>query len=110
MGKEPSSRTLSILNGSIFPHEVILSLYLYSLLSDKWDGSSGSYMGKDYTDLPLLFDTYEVEEPKIFITFIKAIDHIKSQRINEEIKRKHEAEMRSAKQGVRTPNIPIKHG
>jgi len=110
MGKEPNIETLNLINGSIFPEEVTLSLYLYSLLSDRWDGASGSYMGKDYTDLQLLFNIYEVEAPKIMITFIKAIDIIRTKIINKDLKRKHDAEMRSAKQGVKTPIIPRKHG
>ena len=67
-------------------------------------------MGKDYTDLQHLFQIYEVEEPKVFIVFIKAIDHFKSKIINEELKKKQDAELRSAKKGVTTPQIPRKHG
>lgn len=110
MGKEPNIETLNLINGSIFPDEVTLSLHLYSLLSDRWDGSSGSYMGKDYTDLQLIFNIYEVEEPKIMITLVKSIDVIRTKVINKEVKRKHDAEMRSAKRGVNTPTIPRRHG
>ena len=110
MKREPKTETLRLISGDIFPQEVLLSLYIYSLLSDRWDGSSGSYMGKDYTDLQHLFQIYEVEEPKVFIVFIKAIDHFKSKIINEELKKKQDAELRSAKKGVKTPQIPRKHG
>jgi len=35
--------------------------HYYDLLQANWEGMSGSYMGKDLSLLPALFDQYEVE-------------------------------------------------
>ena len=48
-----------------FPYDVQTALNIFSILPDNWEGMSGTYMGKDYSILPYLFDEiFEVEDKK----------------------------------------------
>lgn len=39
-----------------FPYEVQEAINIFTILPDNWDGMSGTYLGKDYSLLPYLFD------------------------------------------------------
>ena len=49
---------------SMFPIEVQFSFLIHSLLPERWDGMSGSYLGKDWSALGTLLDVYEIEQKK----------------------------------------------
>jgi len=46
---------------------------------------SGSYLGKEWSAVGTLLDTYKVEERKVILFFIKAIDNINSRLINKSL-------------------------
>ena len=71
-----------------FPYSVQLSINIYSILSDKWEGFSGTYMGKDYTLLPYLVKLYNIENEAQVLQFLLLIDRIVSEKRAEEQKRK----------------------
>jgi len=48
-----------------------MAFLLYSLLPNIWDGASGSYMGKDWNTLSMLFDMYEVDYKREVFYFMK---------------------------------------
>jgi len=92
-----------------YPSEVQVAFLLYDLLPDRWDGMSGSYFGKDMSALDLLLETWEVEDRKTTIFFIKQIESYNSKQINEKLKRKREASERQAKARAGTkPGINVK--
>ena len=69
------------------------------MLSDRWEGTSGTYMGKDWTNVDYLFRVYEIEEIKIVLYFMHVIDQIIiTNRAEDQKKRRKEAE-RKSKQG-----------
>ena len=37
---------------------------------------SGTYMGKDWTNVEYLFKLYEIGEPKVILTFMQMIDRV----------------------------------
>ena len=50
------------LSQSEFPIEVQVAFFVFDLLSDVWEGMSGTYMGKDWSHCSHLFDIREVED------------------------------------------------
>jgi len=89
-----------------FPSEVQVAFFMYSLLSDVWEGMSGVYMGKDWSSAEFVFKTYEVENPKEILYFMKMYEReTVSQKAEETEKKRKEAEKRAKSGGKNfTPN------
>lgn len=58
---------------SDFPTDVQTAMILYNKLGDRIIADIG-YMGKDYTQLPVYMDVYEVEDRKLFLETLLRID------------------------------------
>lgn len=82
-----------------FPSEVQVAFFIFDLLSDKWDGMSGSYMGKDWVDFEYLMKVYQVEEPKVVLYFVKMYERILMSYRAEESEKRRKAEERRSKAG-----------
>ena len=67
-----------------FPSEIQVAFFMYDLLSDVWEGMSGTYMGKDWSHCTQLFELWEVEDPKITMYFMKVYERIVIQKRAEE--------------------------
>jgi len=94
-----------------FPSEVQMAFHIYSMMPDRWEGMSGSYMGKDWSSLSVLYDIYEIDEKKIITFFLKCIENEHASQLNEELKRKRDAKMRTSKAntgGISSSNIKRK--
>lgn len=63
MGWEPREEDMP-LDPSMLSLEAQYALILLNALPDKWDGMSGSWMGKDYSGLSAILDIYEVDNRK----------------------------------------------
>ena len=87
LGKEPDENKMPIDDGD-FPYEVQLAFLLHSVLPDRWDGSSGSYQGKDWSAVGSLLDIYQIEDKKTVTFFLKNVDVLTSNQINKEIDKK----------------------
>jgi hypothetical protein len=61
MGWEPTEDDMPLDPGT-FEIEAQQALILLNSLPDKWDGMSGTWMGKDYSGLSAILDIYEVED------------------------------------------------
>ena len=72
-----------------FPYEVQLAFLIHNTLPDRWEGMSGSYLGKEWSAVGSLLDIYDIEDKKTVIYFIKIIDNINSKLINENIEKEH---------------------
>jgi len=67
------------------------ALELYSYLPDRWEGMSATFMGKDYSIVFSLFDTYEITEKteqRIMLKIMSTTDRIRSDIIT----KKHKAQ------------------
>lgn len=56
-------------------------LEIYSYLPDRWEGMSGTFMGKDYTIAFELFKTFKVKlasNRKLYLRIMSGIDSIRS--------------------------------
>ena len=77
---------------NMFPIEVQLAFLVHSFLPERWDGMSGSYLGKDWSALESILNTYNIEDRPQVTFFLKYIDVYNSQRINTEIERKRKSQ------------------
>ena len=82
---------------SDFPLEIQEAFVIHAMLPDRWDGASGSYMGKDWSPLNDLLNIQEVDDKKTVCFFLKHVESASTININEELKRKQDADMRRAK-------------
>lgn len=82
---------------SDFPLEIQESFLIHAMLPDRWDGASGSYMGKDWSPLRDLLDIHGVEDKKTVTFFLKHVESTNTININGELKRKQDADRRRAK-------------
>lgn len=98
MGEEPDPQKMP-LTESDFPDEVQVAFFMFNLLSDVWEGMSGSYMGKDWGGCSLLFDTYKVDNPREVLYFMKTYERILMNYRYEEAEKRRKAEERKAKSG-----------
>lgn len=87
------------LTESNFPAEVQVAFFMFNLLSDVWEGMSGSYMGKDWSHCSQLFNIYEVEDQKTTIYFMKVYERILMNQRAEEADQRRKTEERKAKSG-----------
>lgn len=73
MGQEPDPEKMP-LTESDFPYEVQVAFFMYRFLTDKWDGASGAYFGKDWAPIEAYFNLYEIEDRKVVFEFMKIIE------------------------------------
>jgi hypothetical protein len=72
---------------------------MFNLLSDVWEGMSGSYLGKDWSGCDLLFSTYKIEDKRNTLYFMKAYERILMNYRFEEAERKRKEDERKSKSG-----------
>ncbi len=72
---------------------------MFDLLSDVYEGMSGTYMGKDWSHCTQLFDVWEIDDPRIVLYFMKVYERIIMQDKLEEAQRREKAEKHKAKSG-----------
>jgi len=80
-----------------YPTEVQEAFFVHNLLSDRWDGMSGYYMGKDLSALGTILDVWEIEDKRTCIYFLKHIEHAHQEMMNAKVKARQDAEKRKAK-------------
>lgn len=80
-----------------FPVEAQVAFFIYSYLPDKWDGASGTYMGKDWSSLQIIFNLFQVEDQSFIFQLLKIIESITVDVTNDKISQKRKASERAAK-------------
>lgn len=60
-----------------------MAFFIYNLLSDNVDGMSGTYLGKDWSNVLDLFNIYEVMHRQEVLYFMKIYERMVVPRINE---------------------------
>jgi hypothetical protein len=83
-----------------------VAFLLHDLLPDRWDGMNGTYMGKDFSSLGTLLETWEVEDRRTCIFFIKHIEARNMNKVNKSQDRKRKASENKAKAGGK-PGINV---
>ena len=97
--EEPDPERMPI-DESMFPVEVQFSFLLHSLLPERWDGMSGSYLGKDWSALGTLLDVYDIEHRKVVTYFLKYIDIFNANGINDRLEKKRDKTPQAAEGGI----------
>jgi hypothetical protein len=87
------------LDPSDFPAEVQVAFFISGLLEDRWEGASGTYMGKDWSNLEYFFNLYEIEEPKTILYIMKMYEGAIVTHRHEETERKRKADDRKSAGG-----------
>jgi hypothetical protein len=98
MGIEPDMGDLP-LNIDALSVESQLAFEIYQYLPGRWEGMSGSYLGKDLTILPFLFQQYKVDDidSSHILFLLQYIDGIVSKRIVDKKERDQSLETNKAK-------------
>lgn len=84
---------------SDFPGEVQVAFFMFGLLPDRWDGMSGSYMGKYWDGIEYFFKVYGIEDPKQTFYFMKLYENILISHKADKADQKRKADQRKAKSG-----------
>jgi hypothetical protein len=82
-----------------FPYEVHVAFFIFSFLSDIWDGTSGSYMGKNWSTIEYLFNLYQVDEPRVILYIMKMYESLIIEHRADEATKKRKAEERKSARG-----------
>lgn len=77
-----------------FPFSIQELFIIVNTLPDIWDSMSGSYMGKDMSLIPYLFNVYDISDAKMSLYIIALIIGENTKIYNEKLKRKAEAAKR----------------
>jgi hypothetical protein len=74
-----------------------LAFEIYRYLPGRWEGMSGSYLGKDLNILPFLYNHYKVEneEASHILYLLQYIDNVVSERLSE--KKERDTQLQEAK-------------
>lgn len=94
-----------------FPTEVQVAFFVHSMLPDRWDGASGSYLGKDWSAISTLLDVYEIEEKQVTVLFLKQIDLHYSAYMNDKLEKERKAkELRTSGSATKPPRAIKNYG
>ena len=96
LGQEPDPDKMP-LDASAFPVEVQVAFFVFDLLSDRWEGMSGTYLGKDWSPAKFIMETFEIEDIKTIVFFAKLYDNILMKERAEAASKRQKAEERRAK-------------
>jgi hypothetical protein len=81
LGSQPSEEEIPV-EFEDFPLEVQEAYLLYNILSDNWDGMSGTYMGKDLSGIKDIMEIYGIEDARLTLQLINSIDSTRRTIIN----------------------------
>ena len=103
LGKDPDPNKVPMDMGN-FPYEVQLAFLIHDLLPDRWEGMSGSYLGKDWSAIGAILDSYNIDiDRQIILFFVKAMDNINSSIINKNMQTEQKRKEKSSKGKMNFP-------
>ena len=73
MGVEPKEEDVPK-DPSTFSLEAQQALIMLNVLPDKWEGMSGSWLGKEYAGLLDIMDLYQIEDKKQVFELLKVCE------------------------------------
>jgi hypothetical protein len=105
LGKEPNLAKIPMDKGN-YPYEVQLAMSIHEVLPDRWDGMSGSYLGKDWSSVGTYLDAYETEDKPTVLLFIKILDVEFSKVVNENLDtERNKRERKDSQANIQVPKI-----
>ena len=100
MGEEPDPTKMP-LEASAFPYEVQVAFFVLGLLPDRYEGATGTYMGKDWSSATFIFEAYKIEDVPTIVFFAKTYETMLVNKKAEEQKQRQKQAERRAKGGGR---------
>lgn len=94
LGKEPVESEIPP-DWEDLPEIVVCAINTFNSLGDKIYPDIG-YTGKDYTNLPIFLNTYEIEDIEYFLEILSWLDSRAIKKSSEQLKRQHDKLKRSA--------------
>lgn len=88
MGTEPVESEIPVTLNSM-PEDIQLAFSLYYKLPDRWDGMSGTYLGKDLSCFTSIASILEIEDMKTHLNLILLIDGVRVEILAERQKQKN---------------------
>lgn len=88
LGKEPDLTEMPP-DVSDFPIEVQLSINIFNSLGDRVQSEIG-YIGKDYTNLPILLEIYEIEDKDLVLDVLLYLDSRAIKKSSEAMKKERD--------------------
>jgi hypothetical protein len=88
LGKEPNPEKMPP-DLDDFPPMVQEAINTFNMLGDRIYPDIG-YVGKDYTNLPVYLELYEVEDKEFFLQILSWLDARAIKRSSEQMKKEHE--------------------
>jgi hypothetical protein len=88
LGKEPDPKEIPP-DWEDFPEIIQIAILIFNTLGDRVYPDIG-YVGKDYTNLPVLIDIYGIEDSEFLLDILSWLDSRAIKQSAEHIKREHE--------------------
>lgn len=88
MGKEPDENEIPP-DWEDFPTDVQTGITIFNMLGDRVFPDIG-YLGKDYTNLPILIEIYGVENKELLLEVLQFLDSRAIQKSSEQMKREYD--------------------
>ena len=88
MGKEPADDEIPP-DWQDFPDIAIYATNTFNLLGDRVYPDIG-YVGKDYSNLSVFIDMYEIEDKELFVEILDFLDSRAIKKSHDQMKRQHD--------------------
>ena len=88
LGQEPKEHEIPP-DWQDFPDEVIHAINVYGLLGDRIFPEVG-FTGKDYTNLPIYLESYEVKDKEFFLEILNILDSRAIKKSSEALKKEYD--------------------
>lgn len=88
LGKEPDPERCPP-GSEDLPEVVTQAIEIFNLLGDRLYPEIG-YVGKDYTNLPILMDLYDIDNPELLVEALSRLDAHAIKRSQEQLKREYD--------------------
>lgn len=88
LGKEPDPKEIPP-DWEDFPEIIQIAILIFNTLGDRVYPDIG-YVGKDYTNLPVLIDIYGIEDSEFLLDILSWLDSRAIKQSAEHIKREHD--------------------
>jgi hypothetical protein len=87
------------LEASAFPDEVQVAFFIYEQISEKYEGMSGSYMGKNWAEADFIFNIHDIQQRTTVFYFMQMYDSLVIKKRAEEAKRRDKSNERKSAGG-----------
>lgn len=97
LGKEPIDEEIPP-DYEDFPEIVQKAMNIFNMLGDRIYPEIG-YMGKDYTNLPIFIETYEITDKEFLLDILHILDSRAIKKSSEQMKKEYDKLKRKSKSG-----------